>query len=75
MYREEHYAASRARARDVGRRRDRLRDELIPGTFNVGSFVPSFLGFLLFFSAFGVEPVLLASMVISAGVVRGSHRS
>jgi uncharacterized membrane protein YfcA len=48
--------------------RGRPDDELIPGTLNVGSFVPSFLGSLLFFGAFGVEPVLLASMVISAGV-------
>jgi uncharacterized membrane protein YfcA len=42
-------------------------DELIPGTLNVGSTVPSLLGSLLFFSAIPVEPVLLASMVISAG--------
>jgi uncharacterized membrane protein YfcA len=48
--------------------RGRPDDALIPGTLNVGSFVPSFLGSLLFFGAFGVEPVLLASMVISAGV-------
>jgi uncharacterized membrane protein YfcA len=48
--------------------RGRPDDELIPGTLNVGSFVPSFVGSLLFFSAFGVEPVLLASMVISSGV-------
>ncbi len=42
-------------------------DALIPGTLNVGSFLPSFLGSLLFFGAVGVEPVLLASMVISSG--------
>ncbi|MBV8145666.1 MAG: TSUP family transporter [Gammaproteobacteria bacterium] len=42
-------------------------DELIPGTLNVGSTVPSFLGSLLFFGAIRVEPVLLASMVISSG--------
>ena len=42
-------------------------DELIPGTLNVGSAVPSFLGSLLFFGAIPVEPVLLASMVISSG--------
>jgi uncharacterized membrane protein YfcA len=48
--------------------RGRPDDELIPGTLNVGSFVASFVGSLLFFTAFGVEPVLLASMVISSGV-------
>jgi uncharacterized membrane protein YfcA len=42
-------------------------DELIPGTLNVGSAVPSFLGSLLFFAAIAVEPVLLACMVISSG--------
>lgn len=48
--------------------RGRPVDELIPGTLNVGSAVPSFLGSLLFFSAVAVEPVLLASMVISSGI-------
>jgi len=48
--------------------RGRPADELIPGTLNVGSSVPSFLGSLLFFAAVAVEPVLLASMVISSGV-------
>jgi uncharacterized membrane protein YfcA len=48
--------------------RGRPDDEMIPGTLNVGSFIPSFLGSLLFFGAFGVDPVLLASMVISAGI-------
>jgi uncharacterized membrane protein YfcA len=43
-------------------------DELIPGTLNVGSAVPSFLGSMLFFGAVAVEPVLLASMVISSGI-------
>jgi uncharacterized membrane protein YfcA len=47
--------------------RGRPADELIPGTLNVGSTVPAFLGSLLFFGAIAVEPVLLASMVISAG--------
>ena len=47
--------------------RGRPADELIPGTLNVGSSVPSFLGSLLFFGAIAVEPVLLASMVISSG--------
>jgi uncharacterized membrane protein YfcA len=42
-------------------------DELIPGTLNVGSTVPAFIGALLFFGAIPVEPILLASMVISAG--------
>ena len=48
--------------------RGRPDDELIPGTLNVGSVVPSFLGSLLFFGAVAVEPVLLASMVISSGI-------
>jgi uncharacterized membrane protein YfcA len=47
--------------------RGKPADELIPGTLNVGSAVPSFLGSLLFFAAIRVEPVLLACMVISAG--------
>ena len=48
--------------------RGRPADELIPGTLNVGSAVPSFLGSMLFFGAVAVEPVLLASMVISSGL-------
>ena len=48
--------------------RGRPPDDLIPGTLNVGSAAPSFLGSLLFFGAVAVEPVLLASMVISAGL-------
>jgi uncharacterized membrane protein YfcA len=47
--------------------RGKPSDELIPGTLNVGSSVPSFLGSLLFFGAIAVEPVLLACTVISAG--------
>jgi hypothetical protein len=47
--------------------RGRPADELIPGTLNVGSTLPSFIGSLLFFGAIEVEPVLLASMVISSG--------
>lgn len=43
-------------------------DALIPGTLNVGSNVPSFLGSMLFFGAIAVDPVLLASMVISSGI-------
>jgi uncharacterized membrane protein YfcA len=48
--------------------RGRPADELIPGTLNVGSAAPAFLGSMLFFGAIAVEPVLLASMVISSGV-------
>jgi uncharacterized membrane protein YfcA len=48
--------------------RGRPQDELIPGTLNVGSTVPAFLGALLFFGAVAVEPVLLASMVVSSGI-------
>jgi uncharacterized membrane protein YfcA len=48
--------------------RGKPSDELIPGTLNVGSSVPAFLGSLLFFAAVAVEPVLLASMVISSGL-------
>jgi uncharacterized membrane protein YfcA len=48
--------------------RGRPEDELIPGTLNVGSAVPAFLGALLFFGAVAVEPVLLACMVISSGI-------
>ena len=48
--------------------RARPADELIPGTLNVGSAIPSFLASLLFFGAVEVEPVLLASMVISSGI-------
>jgi len=48
--------------------RGRPSDELIPGTLNVGSAVPVFFGSLLFFGAIAVEPILLASMVISAGL-------
>lgn len=48
--------------------RGRPADELIPGTLNVGSSVPSFIGSVLFFGAVAVEPVLLASMVLSSGM-------
>ncbi len=47
--------------------RGKPKDELIPGMLNVGSAVPAFLGSLVFFGATAVEPVLLASMVISSG--------
>lgn len=48
--------------------RGRPDDELIPGTLNVGSTLPAFFGALLFFGAIAVDPVLLASMVISSGI-------
>jgi len=48
--------------------RRRPVDELIPGTLNVGSTVPSFVGSFLFVIAVTVDPVLLACMVASAGV-------
>jgi uncharacterized membrane protein YfcA len=48
--------------------RGRPADELIPGTLNVGSTVPAFLGSFLFVVAVTVDPVLLACMVASAGV-------
>jgi len=42
-------------------------DELIPGTLNVGNSIPSGISTVLFAAAFKVEPVLLTSMVLSAG--------
>ncbi len=42
-------------------------DELIPGTLNVGSAIPAFLGTMLFAAAIRVDAVLLTSMVASAG--------
>lgn len=48
--------------------RGRPADELIPGTLNVGSAVPVFLSSLYYFRAVAVEPVLLASMVVSSGM-------
>lgn len=47
--------------------RGRPADELIPGTLNVGNTIPSFVSTLLFTTAIGVEPVLLTTMVLSAG--------
>ena len=47
--------------------RGRPADELIPGTLNVGSTVPAFLGSFLFVVTVTVEPVLLTCMVASAG--------
>jgi uncharacterized membrane protein YfcA len=42
-------------------------DELIPGTLNVGSAVPVFISSLFYFGAVAVDPLLLASMVVSSG--------
>jgi uncharacterized membrane protein YfcA len=47
--------------------RGRPADELIPGTLNVGSSVPAFVGSFLFVTTVAVEPVLLACTVASAG--------
>jgi uncharacterized membrane protein YfcA len=47
--------------------RGRPADELIPGTLNVGNTIPAFVSTLLFAAAIRVEPVLLTSMVASAG--------
>ncbi len=54
--------------------RGRPEDEFIPGTLNVGSAVPAFLGSLLFFAAIAVEPVLLATRVLSVGCRGGASR-
>lgn len=47
--------------------RGRPRDELIPGTLNVGNAVSQILSALLFVTAVQVEPVLLMAMIVSAG--------
>jgi uncharacterized membrane protein YfcA len=47
--------------------RGRPADELIPGTLNVGSTIPTFLSTLWFVSTVMIDPVLLACMVASAG--------
>jgi uncharacterized membrane protein YfcA len=47
--------------------RGRPADELIPGTLNVGSTIPTFLSTVWFVSTVTVDPVLLACMVASAG--------
>ena len=47
--------------------RGRPDDELIPGTLNVGSTIPTFLSTRWFVSTVNVDPVLLACMVGSAG--------
>jgi hypothetical protein len=46
--------------------RGRPADELIPGTLNVGSTIPAFLGTLVFVIAVTVDPVLLTCMLASA---------
>jgi len=48
--------------------RGRPRDELIPGTLNVGLNAAGFLETVLFITAVKVQPVLLASMVATATV-------
>lgn len=47
--------------------RGRPEDGLIPGTLNVGNVIPAFLGTILFTTAIDVEPMLLTTMVLSAG--------
>jgi uncharacterized membrane protein YfcA len=47
--------------------RGRPRDELIPGTLNVGNAVSQILSALLFVTAVPVEPLLLMAMIVSAG--------
>jgi hypothetical protein len=46
--------------------RGRPADELIPGTLNVGSTVPAFLGTFMFVIAVTVDPMLLTCMLASA---------
>src|SRR6266478_6942102 len=46
--------------------RGRPADELIPGTLNVGSTVPAFIGTLIFVIAVTVDPMLLTCMLASA---------
>jgi uncharacterized membrane protein YfcA len=46
--------------------RGRPADELIPGTLNVGSIVPAFLGTFIFVIAVTVDPMLLTCMLASA---------
>jgi uncharacterized membrane protein YfcA len=46
--------------------RKRPADELIPGTLNVGSVVPAFVGSLLYVVVVAVDPLLLMCMLASA---------
>jgi uncharacterized membrane protein YfcA len=48
--------------------RGRPSDDLIPGTMNVGSAIPSFFGAFLFIISIKVDPVLLFAMILSSGV-------
>jgi hypothetical protein len=48
--------------------RGRPVDELIPGTLNVGSTIPSFVASFLFVVSVNVDPLLLTCMVASSGV-------
>src|SRR5947207_9507667 len=43
-------------------------DALIPGTLNVGNAVGTFVSAVLFISAFEVEPALLLTMIVCAGL-------
>jgi uncharacterized membrane protein YfcA len=47
--------------------RGRPADELIPGTLNVGGAIPVFFATLLFLNRVNVEPVLVTTMILSAG--------
>ena len=48
--------------------RGRPADDLIPGTMNVGSAIPSFFGAFLFIISIKVDPVLLFAMILSSGL-------
>ncbi|MEI6460193.1 MAG: sulfite exporter TauE/SafE family protein [Pseudomonadota bacterium] len=48
--------------------RGRPSDDLIPGTMNVGSAIPSFFGAFLFMISIKIDPVLLFSMIASSGL-------
>jgi hypothetical protein len=48
--------------------RGRPTDDLIPGTMNVGSAIPSFFGAFLFIISIKVDPVLLFAMITSSGI-------
>ena len=48
--------------------RGRPADDLIPGTMNVGSAIPSFFGAFLFIISIKVDPVLLFTMIASSGL-------
>jgi uncharacterized membrane protein YfcA len=48
--------------------RGRPADDLIPGTMNVGSAIPSFFGAFLFIISIKVDPLLLFTMIASSGL-------